>query len=112
MQKKQSEWKWQWEKIYDNNKWLFTEWIYPTKLKDFKDKTVLDCGCGGGQHLNFIAPYCKKGVGIELNTYSVAKKNTRSKKNTIKKWFNPKEFKKIHISHYKGVSWRASGVKK
>jgi len=255
-QKKQFEWKWQWEKVYDDNEWLFTEWIKPTKLKDFKGKTALDCGCGGGQHLNFIAPYCKQGVGIELNTVSVARKNTRKNKNikivqgdiakiklrqkfdfvysigvlhhtddptksfnnikkmakkngkviiwvyswegnfwnrtlieflkkyiflklnknilwaisnlttalmyipiytvyllpfkvlpfyqyfqnwrklsfkrnnqnvfdklnapqtffikksTIRKWFNPKEFKKIHISHYKGVSWRASGTRK
>ena len=81
MQKKQSEWKWQWEKVYDDNEWLFTEWIYPTKLKDFKGKTALDCGCGGGQHLNFIAPYCKEGVGIELNTVSVARKNTKKNKN-------------------------------
>ncbi|MBW2990848.1 class I SAM-dependent methyltransferase [Candidatus Woesearchaeota archaeon] len=81
MQKKQSEWKWQWTKVYDDSKWLFTEWIYPNKLKDFKGKTVLDCGCGCGQHLNFVAPYCKQVTGIDLNTPRIAKKNTRQHKN-------------------------------
>lgn len=81
MQKKQSEWHWQWKKIYDDNKWLFTEWIYPIKLKDFKNKEVLDCGCGGGQHINFVAPYCRKITGIDLNTPDIARKNTRKYKN-------------------------------
>lgn len=81
MQKKQFEWKWQWNKIYDNNRWLFTQWIYPNKIKDFKNKEVLDCGCGGGQHLNFISPYCKKAVGIDLNAHEIARKNNRKNKN-------------------------------
>ncbi len=29
----------------------------------------------------------------------------------IGKWFNQDDFKDVHISNYKGVSWRASGVK-
>ncbi len=31
---------------------------------------------------------------------------------TIEEWFNSDEFEDIHISPYKGVSWRASGTKK
>jgi SAM-dependent methyltransferase len=27
-------------------------------------------------------------------------------------WFNPQDFDEVHISHYKGVSWRASGTKR
>ena len=80
MQKKQDEWKWQWLKFYDNSRWLFQEWIYPNKLEDFKGKEVLDCGCGAGQHLNFIAPYCKYALGVDLNTSETARKNNRSNK--------------------------------
>jgi SAM-dependent methyltransferase len=80
-QKKQFEWAWQWNKIYDNNKWLFKEWVYPNKLEDFKGKTVLDCGCGGGQHVNFVAPYCKTITGIDLNTPEIALRNTSKNKN-------------------------------
>lgn len=81
MQKKQYEWEWQWSKFYDNNLWLFKEWIYPNKLEDFKGRDVLDCGCGSGQHLNFIAPYCKYALGIDLNTPEIARKNNRSNRN-------------------------------
>jgi len=33
------------------------------------------------------------------------------KRATIEKWFNKDEFTNIHVSHYKGVSWRTSGTK-
>ncbi len=81
MQKKQDEWKWQWGKFYDNNKWLFQEWIYPNTLEDFKGKDALDCGCGAGQHLSFIAPYCKYALGIDLNAAQTARKNNARSKN-------------------------------
>jgi len=77
MQRKHLEWKWQWNKVYDNNTWLFTEWIYPNKLENFRDKEVLDCGCGCGQHLNIIAPFVKRVTGIDLNTFEIAKKNKK-----------------------------------
>jgi SAM-dependent methyltransferase len=31
---------------------------------------------------------------------------------TMESWFNPDEFCDIHLSQYKGVSWRASGTKR
>jgi SAM-dependent methyltransferase len=31
---------------------------------------------------------------------------------TIDEWFNGADFDDVHISHYKGVSWRASGTRK
>ena len=76
MQRKQSEWSWQWERLYDDQKWLFQEWIFPNRLEDFTGKTVLDCGCGGGQHLSFVAPYCNKALGVDLNASVSARKNT------------------------------------
>lgn len=81
MQKKQYEWKWQWEKFNDDNLWLFKEWIYPNKIEDFKNKEVLDCGCGGGQHLNFIAPYCRHALGVDLNAFETAKRHNKKNKN-------------------------------
>lgn len=81
MQKKQNEWKWQWGKFYDNSLWLFKEWIYPNRIEDFKGKYALDCGCGGGQHLNFIAPYCKYALGIDLNAAETARHNNKKNRN-------------------------------
>ncbi len=76
MQRKQSEWNWQWNKIYDDNEWLFTQWILPNTYADFEGKDVLDCGCGGGQHLSFVAPHCRSIVGVDLNATDSAKRNT------------------------------------
>jgi len=74
MQKKQSEWAWQWEKFRDDNLWLFTEWIWPNTLDQFRGKDVLDCGCGGGNHLAFIAPYCTSALGVDLNSTESARR--------------------------------------
>jgi len=72
MQSKQREWLWQWTKYKQSGDFLFDEWIYPNTLADFKNKTVLDCGCGSGDHLIRLAPHIKKGVGVDLNAASVA----------------------------------------
>lgn len=80
-QEKQFEWHWQWDSLYDDSLFLFKEWIYPIKLEDFKRKLVLDAGCGGGQHINFIAPYAKKVVGLDLNSIDVAIKNNEHHNN-------------------------------
>lgn len=74
MQRKQSEWAWQWEKFHDDNAWLFQEWIWPNTLETFRGKDVLDCGCGGGNHLACIAPYCNNALGIDLNSTGSARK--------------------------------------
>ena len=34
------------------------------------------------------------------------------KKETVESWFNADEFSDVHVSMWKGVSWRASGIKK
>jgi len=80
-QKKQEEWAYQWSHYYDDNLFLFKEWIYPNTLEDFKDKTALDAGCGAGQHINFIAPYAKKIIGIDLSTADIARENNIGHKN-------------------------------
>ena len=48
MQKKHKEWHSQWSMLKDDEFFLFKDWIYPNVLEDFKDKEVLECGCGGG----------------------------------------------------------------
>lgn len=81
MQQKQSQWAWQWDHLTDDNRWLFQEWIWPVTLEDFRGKTVLDCGCGGGQHLQFVAPYCQEAIGVDLNALASAARNTHGLSN-------------------------------
>lgn len=76
MQEKHLQWQWQWQEFYDDNQWLFTEWISPQTLEHFRGKDVLDCGCGGGQHINFIAPYATSITGVDLNAISCAGQST------------------------------------
>lgn len=76
-QVKQKEWLEQWQRFEDQERWLFEDWIYPVKLEDFRDKRVLDAGCGGGQHTSFVAPYAKEIVGVDLNAVSVAQERCK-----------------------------------
>jgi 2-polyprenyl-3-methyl-5-hydroxy-6-metoxy-1,4-benzoquinol methylase len=77
LQKKQDDWKWQWERFEDKERWLFSDWIFPNTLEDFRGKRVLDAGCGGGQHTSFVAPYAAEIVAADLNALDVAKERTK-----------------------------------
>ncbi len=78
-QVKQDEWRKQWEMFRgDDELFLFKEWIYPNTLEDFCGKEVLECGCGGGQHTSFIAPYAKSITAVDLNTSSIAAERNKS----------------------------------
>lgn len=69
---KQSEWLEQWELFQDNEHFLFTDWIHPNTLEDFRDKLVLEAGCGGGQHTRFVANVATHVVAVDLNSIDVA----------------------------------------
>ena len=76
-QLKQSEWYDQWKMFRDEELFLFQDWIYPNTLDDFIDKEILECGCGGGQHTAFMAPYAKKITAVDLNTIEIAREINR-----------------------------------
>lgn len=76
-QKKQSEWHEQWSMLQDDELFLFKDWIYPVTLEDFRGKEVLECGCGGGQHTSYVAPYAKKHTAVDLNTADLAKERNK-----------------------------------
>lgn len=76
VQEKQDEWAWQWERLQNDTQWLFRDWIAPNTLEDFQGKSVLDCGCGGGQHLQIVAPHCSRAVGVDLNATESAGRHT------------------------------------
>lgn len=80
MQAKQPEWHEQWSLLQDNELFLFQDWIAPFSLETFQGQDVLECGCGGGQHTNFIAPYAKSVTAVDLNTIDLAK--TRNQHHT------------------------------
>jgi len=78
-QEKQSEWFEQWSLLQDDHhEFLFEEWISPYTINDFKDKDVLECGCGGGQHTSLIASVAKSVTAVDLNTISLAKEKNKN----------------------------------
>lgn len=76
-QLKQDEWHKQWSVLHDNELFLFKDWIYPNTLEDFSGKTVLEAGCGGGQHTSFVAPYAGEVVAVDLNTADIARERNK-----------------------------------
>ena len=80
-QEQQSDWQFQWEHYQDDSLWLFQEWIHPHTLETFRDKDVVDCGCGGGQHVQFVAPYARSVLGIDLNTVELAQEHNKGASN-------------------------------
>ena len=80
-QAKQEQWVKQWRTFRDDELFLFQEWISPNTLDFFSGKSVLEAGCGGGQHTAFVAPICKRLVAIDLNTIEVAFERNRDQMN-------------------------------
>lgn len=74
-------WYWQWSRFSDENRELFERWIAPAKFSDFKQKDVLECGCGGGQHSAWMAEVAKSVTAVDLYTIDIAKKRNAHIKN-------------------------------
>jgi 2-polyprenyl-3-methyl-5-hydroxy-6-metoxy-1,4-benzoquinol methylase len=73
-QQKQTDWAWEWERYNGEDEWLFHDWILPATLEDFRNKRVLDAGCGSGQHLSIMARVAHEAVGVDLNAADIARK--------------------------------------
>jgi len=72
-QRAQDEWAYQWTHFEDDEPTLFSAWIEPWRLEDFRDKRVLDAGCGPGHHIRLVAPLAAQVTGVDLNTDEVAR---------------------------------------
>lgn len=77
----------QWSKFSQLNNFYeeqFKRWVTPLKPKDFKDKIVLDAGCGKGRHINFVSLWQARlvfGVDLSFQTALTAFNNTKELKN-------------------------------
>ena len=62
---------WQWQEfveLYDQYEAQFLDWIHPVQPDFFKDKVVLDAGCGNGRHAFYAARYgAREVVGMDLS---------------------------------------------
>jgi len=69
--------------IYKKEKTDFLNWLYPVKEDFFKDKVILDAGCGNGLHARMAAEFGAKTVfGLDLSSAVFsAVKNTEDVEN-------------------------------
>ena len=75
------EWK-MFSKIHPIYEEQFLDWISPIKKEFFRNKLVLDAGCGKGRHTNFAAKYGAEVIGIDLSeAVDSAYQNTKHLKN-------------------------------
>jgi len=75
------EWHAQWSMFQDDAPFLFEDWIFPTRLEDLRNKVVLECGCGGGQHTNIMAQIARSVTAVDLNTTDIARMRNRNNAN-------------------------------
>ncbi|MCX9011217.1 MAG: methyltransferase domain-containing protein [Candidatus Methanoperedens sp.] len=72
------EWK-KFSKMHDAYKEQFLTWITPLNSDFFKDKLVLDAGCGLARHTYYSSVFGAEVVGIDLSdAIDIARSNTRS----------------------------------
>ena len=62
---------WQWREfveLYDEYEAQFLDWIHPIRPDFFRDKVVLDAGCGNGRHAFYAARYgAREVVAMDLS---------------------------------------------
>ena len=76
-QAKSSEWQAQWTLFEDDERFLFDEWIRPFTIAGFRGQSVLELGCGGGQHTCYVAEVAQSVTAVDLNTVDIARERTR-----------------------------------
>lgn len=72
------------DKIVPDYEMQFKKWIYPLMPKDFKNKSVLDAGCGTGRNSFWPLKYGVKSItaiDYDKKTVAIAKKNLAQFKN-------------------------------
>ncbi|MBI3552134.1 MAG: class I SAM-dependent methyltransferase [Elusimicrobia bacterium] len=83
MQRKEAQWAYQWSRFQldDENVPMIREWMAPWRPEDLSGKTVLDCGCGQGQHAAVLAAWAREVVGVDLNTAELARRRVAGLRN-------------------------------
>lgn len=99
------EWK-KFPKVFQSYESEFLDWIKPIRPSSFKNKTILDAGCGSGRHSYFVANCgAKKVIAMDLNIEIPSRllnglKNVKVVKGNI---YNPPLKEKFDIIYCIGV---------
>lgn len=74
-------WQWQWQRFKNEDRQIFLDWIYPTELKGYKNKLVLDAGCGNAGYSKMVAGFARKVIALDKYCAPIARENTKNFKN-------------------------------
>lgn len=80
-QKKINRWSYQWGRFRNEDKEIFLDWIYPTKLEYYRGRLVLDAGCGNGGYTKIVAKYAKHVIGLDKYAIDIARNEVKRCKN-------------------------------
>ena len=80
-QRPAAEWHEQWSMFQDSTEFLFREWLAPVKPEDFRGLTVLEGGCGCGQHTEMMSAFARHVTAVDLNTSDLARERNRGREN-------------------------------
>jgi len=105
-----------WKKFADiyEDQTDFLDWICPKDRNFFKDKIVLDAGCGTGKHALFASQFgAKKVIAFDLSNsvfdQLIAPITYYFSKQEVEIWFKKQNLKNIAISNRNNMSWRCTG---
>ncbi len=74
-------WHAQWSMFHDDEEFLFTDWIAPATLDDFRGRDVLECGCGGGQHTAIVSRVARSVTAVDRFTTEIARARNPTRHN-------------------------------
>lgn len=80
-QRPSEEWHEQWSMFKDSTEFLFREWLSPVRPEDFAGLSVLEGGCGGGQHTEMMSAFAHHVTAVDLNTSDLARERNRGRAN-------------------------------
>lgn len=80
---REPEWLAQWSLFEDDADFLLPEWLAPTTLEDLRGRTVLEAGCGQGQHTRRIAAVAASVTAVDLSTAELARQRNRDLDNAV-----------------------------
>jgi SAM-dependent methyltransferase len=64
--------------LEDSEPFLFREWISPLTLEDLAGMSVLEAGCGGGDHTIILAAHAARLKAVDLNTIDLARERAKN----------------------------------
>lgn len=68
-------WNYQWSRLDNCDAQIFSDWLHPTTVEDYRGLRVLDAGCGKGSYTRLVAGCADRVVGLDKHSIPAAREN-------------------------------------